>query len=360
VGRCFHATNPSRSPPAEPEVSCCTKSQVLDFNWPQQSGLSESVTDDGVIAILISVLNSMACKNKWRHKVGAVLPHEWVFGTFLLLTGLRLFAQGGAARGWSLVFWGCLLAGMGILFWAERNLTPWRWRVRLLFYPAAMGISFYAMGVAMPLLGNPGVDCLLLQWDRALLGETPAVTWEPWLKPWLEDLAMAGYLFFFYYLIAGPGHYCIRDVRLFRKCIVGLFTIYGLAFMGYTVLPAGGPLRWMTFKTPLHGPWLLDWTLKMVNDVSNCMDAFPSVHLAASLYLLLFDWQHWRRRFWWVLTPCLMLWLSTMYLRFHYFVDLLAGMVVALVGWWMAEKYEALTGNQPMLATEISDRKARP
>jgi hypothetical protein len=38
-------------------------------------------------------------------------------------------------------------------------------------------------------------------------------------------------------------------------------------------------------------------------------------------------------------------------------VDLLAGVVVALVGWWMAEQYEAATGNQPMFATKVNDRK---
>jgi membrane-associated phospholipid phosphatase len=305
----------------------------------------------------MSALNAMACKNTWRNKWGAVLPHEWVFGTFLFLTGLRLLVVGGAALGWSYVFLGCFAAGMGVFFWAESNLTPWRWRVRLLFYPAAMGISFYAMGVSVPLLGNPKVDWLLLGWDRALMHETPALAWEPWLKPWLEDLAMADYLFFFYYLIAGPGHYCIQNVRLFRKCIVGLFTIYGLAFMGYTVLPAGGPHRCLSFATPLHGPLLLDWTLKTVNVASNRVDVFPSVHVAVSLYLLLFDWQHWRRRFWWVLAPCLMLWFSAMYLRFHYFVDLLAGMLVALAGWWLAETYQASTAHQPMFASETKEQK---
>lgn len=302
--------------------------------------------------------NPAALGNKRWLGLGAVLPHEWVFGFFLLLTGWRLFAQGGAARSWSLLFWGCLLAGLGISFWAERNLTPWRWRMRLLFYPAAMGVSFYALQVAVPLIGDPKVDWLLLQWDRALIGETPAVTWEPWLKPWLEDLAMADYLFFFYYLIAGPGYYCLRNIRLFRKCIVGLFTMYGLAFMGYTVLPAGGPHRYLAFAAPLHGPLLLDWTLKTVNGGSNCVDVFPSVHLAASSYLLLFDWKHRRGRFWWVLGPCLMLWFSTLYLRFHYFVDLPAGVGVALFGWWMAEKYEASTGGKPMLAVEMNDRQA--
>jgi len=304
------------------------------------------------------MMNFKAGKIRWRHKLAAVLPHEWVFGTFLLLTGLRLFAAGGPARPWSFLFLGCLLAGIGIFFWSERNLSPWRWRVRLLFYPAAMGISFYAMGLAVPLLGNPMMDGLLLDWDRALLGETPAIAWEPWLRPWAEDLAMAGYLFFFYYLIAGPVVYCVRDLRLFRKCMVGLFTMYGLAFMGYTVLPAGGPHRWMMFQTPLHGPWLLDWTLKPVNLASNCLDVFPSVHLAATLYLLLFDWRHGRRRFWWYLLPCLILWFSTLYLRFHYFVDLLAGVAVALAGWWMAEAYEASTRGQPMSPPPVNDRKA--
>lgn len=272
-------------------------------------------------------------------KPEAVLPHEWVFGTFLLMTGVRLFAN-SAARSWSFVFFGCLAAAMILILWTERSPTPWRWRVRLSSYFVLMGIVFYAMRTAVPLLGNPRVDPLLQQWDRDLLGETPAVAWEAWLYPGLEDLAMAGYLFFFYYLLAGPGHYCFRDIHLFRKCIVGLFTLYGFAFMGYTVFPAGGPHYSMTFHTALHGPWLLDSTLSAVDRGSNTVDVFPSVHAAASLYLLLFDWQHWRRRFWWTLMPCMILWWSTLYLRFHYFVDLLAGVGVALIGWWVARKYE--------------------
>ena len=281
---------------------------------------------------------SLAYKDGWRLKAAAVLPHEWVFSTFLVVTGVRLFAD-SAARSWSAVFFACLAASILMVFWTERNPTPARWRVRLSFYYVAMGICFFSMRTAVPLLGTPRVDALLLQWDRDLLGETPAVAWQSGLHPWLEDVAMAGYLFIFYYLMAGPGHYCFRDIPTFRKCIVGLFTIYGIALLSYTVFPAGGPHLFMTFQTPLHGPFLLDPALKLVNRGSNAVDVFPSVHVAASLYLLLFDWRHWRRRFWWVLAPCAVLWLSTLYLRFHYFVDLLAGAAVALVGWWTAQKY---------------------
>jgi membrane-associated phospholipid phosphatase len=104
----------------------------------------------------------------------------------------------------------------------------------------------------------------------------------------------------------------------------------------------------MAFHTSLHGPWLLDWTLKPLNLGSNCVDAFPSVHMAASLYLLIFDWRHRRRRFWWFLAPCLVLWFSITYLRFHYFVDEFVGIVLALACWWLATAYAAATSGHPM------------
>src|SRR6201999_3461296 len=164
-----------------------------------------------------------------------------------------------------------------------------------------MGASFYALGAGIPLLGNTTADKLLLGWDRDLLGETPAVVLDRWLYPWLEDVSMAGDLFFFYYLLAGPAYFCFRNVAIFRKCIVGLFTMYGLAFTGYTLFPAGGPHHAMTFHTALHGPFLVDRTLSALNHGSNAVDVFPSVHVAATAYLLLFDWQYFRRRFWWLL-----------------------------------------------------------
>jgi len=49
---------------------------------------------------------------------------------------------------------------------------------------------------------------------------------------------------------------------------------------------------------------------------------------------------------------------STVYLRFHYVVDLLMGAVVALAGWWMPEKYEASTGSLQMLSSGLNNRQS--
>jgi membrane-associated phospholipid phosphatase len=44
------------------------------------------------------------------------------------------------------------------------------------------------------------------------------------------------------------------------------------------------------------------------------------------------------------------LWWSTLYLRFHYFVDLLAGVAVALIGVWTANRYAQASLEQPLEA----------
>ena len=72
---------------------------------------------------------------------------------------------------------------------------------------------------------------------------------------------------------------------------------------------------------------------------SNGVDAFPSIHVAVSLYLLAFDRMYYRRRFWRLLVPCVALWISTIYLRYHYAVDVIAGFAIAAIGLRVAALY---------------------
>ena len=59
--------------------------------------------------------------------------------------------------------------------------------------------------------------------------------------------------------------------------------------------------------------------------------AFPSLHAAVSLVALVYAWRHVRAWFWVLLPFALGLWVSTIYLRHHYVVDLLAGWALAPV-----------------------------
>jgi hypothetical protein len=277
----------------------------------------------------------MSSVNRWR-----VLPHEWAFGGFLAITAARLAIRVGFSDWHTWAFFafafGCVVA----VFGSGRSPGPIAWRARLLWYPCVMGLAFYALATAVPLLDVAQADTLLTYLDQAMLGLTPAIALSAIHLPWFTDLMVAAYLFFFYILLFGPGWYCVHDLVRFRACIVGLFTTYALGFMGYTLLPAGGPHLSMSHLPPLEGGWLTQTMLPMVNHGSNGVDVFPSIHCAASLYLLTFDFRHYRRRFWWLLLPCIALWISTVYLRYHYVIDLMGGVVIAAIGVSTAYLYE--------------------
>ncbi len=289
-----------------------------------------------VIAAAPSLGATAICGFSW-------LPHEIVFGAFLAITCARLGAELGLNHPFTLAFFGCMAGAAIVRSWARRDPTPLRWRIRLLYYPAAMGFAFFILEKAVPALGLSRVDGLLLKWDRALLGETPSIPYANWDSPWMNDWLMLAYLFFFYYLIAGPAYYCAYDLPRFRKCFAGLFTVYGLSLLAYTLLPAGGPHQFMSFPEPLEGGWVIGWTMAMIHSASNGVDVFPSVHFAVSFYLLVFDWWHRRRHFWWVVLPCAMMWFATVLLRFHYLVDLLGGLAAAIIGLAVASWYDRRT-----------------
>lgn len=272
----------------------------------------------------------------WRIRL---LPHEYAFSLFLALTWLRLVLRPGPAPLAAFVYLGCLIASATVILWSGRAPAPWLWRVRLLLYPAMMGLTFYLMPSVVTALGIPRADAMLVKWDSAWFGQNLNLAIQGWEPSWFTDALMVAYVFFFYYLIAGPAYYCIRDLPRFRQCFVGLFVIYALGFIGYTFLPAGGPHRFLTFDHPLNGGWIT-WTAKpILDDASNAVDAFPSIHVAASLYLLVFDRWYYRRRFWRLLIPCMALWVSTIYLRYHYCVDVAAGVIIAVIGLWVAACY---------------------
>ncbi|MEC8929562.1 MAG: phosphatase PAP2 family protein [Verrucomicrobiota bacterium] len=270
-------------------------------------------------------------------------PHEIVFFVFLALTWVRLvFAVGflHPASGTFLVY---LIALFGLVIWGQQRPSPFRWRVRLLLLASISVCAYFSLGAAVQaiydpagLAGNWRKDQLLYSWDRTAFSPFYFLMTSP-AHPFITDLFMGCYLFFFYYLLAGPLHHFTRDIEKFRLCLTGLFCVYGVGYIGYTMMPALGPGAYLNLPTR-EGGLLAHWGGTFIANRCNGVDVFPSIHFAATAFLLGFDWQHYRARFWRLLLPCIGLWISTVFLHYHYFVDLAAGLVVALVALWITHR----------------------
>ena len=267
-----------------------------------------------------------------------LLPHEGIFGLFLLVTWLRLVLAVGPLDRDALIYLVILLVNIAIIGWCWRRETTLRWQVRLWFYPVAMNTVFPLMGSAVLKITAHKFDAQLAALDHLLFGATLSERAQLLATPLLTEVLSFCYLLFFPYLVVSWFYYAKRGLPLQRKLMVGLFTIYGIGFLGYSWVPAGGPHLALAdnFTLPLTGWGITRLNAYVVANGSNGVDVFPSLHCAISCFLLFFDRQHarWRHRLY--LVPCCGLWFATIYLRYHYFTDVVAGFALATFALWVA------------------------
>lgn len=281
-------------------------------------------------------------------RLSRLLPHECFFGAFLVILWLRLLWAAGPFDGDSLLFSGSILSFGGTIAWCEAKESKMRWMVRLWLPVVVMNVVFLNMKSSVPKVMPWKFDGLLAAVDQACFGMLLSERSEAFATPMLTEILSFCYVLFFPYLFIAICHYTYRGVPLLRRLMVGLMTIYGLGFLGYSIVPAGGPHLAFpdVFDGPLTGFAVTRFNASIVAAGSNGVDVFPSLHCAVSFYLLMFDRLHARWRFWLHLVPCCGIWVATIYLRYHYAADLVAGFALAAFALRLPERWGGTSPNQ--------------
>ncbi len=258
--------------------------------------------------------------------------HELCFGLFLFLTWLRLTVHVGVLNIHSLLYFFLftLALFLAAASWGQEQSQCWM-RIRLLFYPLVMNLTYMEMRISVPLINDWQADAALQRVDRMLIGENLSLRLETFVNPALTEVMSFCYVLFMPYLFLSLLWYFLGDLKLLRLFYSGIFSVYGLGFIGYSLLPALGPYLAMAsqFSVPLSGWFFTSLCSKMVVTGSNHVDVFPSLHCAVSSFMLFFDRRHKPWRYYVYLLPCIGLWISTIYLRYHYFIDLAVGFTLS-------------------------------
>ncbi|HEU4452189.1 MAG TPA: 1-acyl-sn-glycerol-3-phosphate acyltransferase, partial [Longimicrobium sp.] len=116
--------------------------------------------------------------------------------------------------------------------------------------------------------------------------------------------------------------------------ITGFAILYALSFLGYLFLPARGPIVHLAeqFATPLAGGRMHALVVESIDRLGGPHGAFPSLHLGASFLAMWFDLRHRNTLRGLIYLPLvLLIAAATIILRYHYVVDLIAGVALALL-----------------------------
>jgi membrane-associated phospholipid phosphatase len=197
---------------------------------------------------------------------------------------------------------------------------------------------------------QPDVDPRLIQIDISIFGVEPTLWMQRWIVPWLTDVLSLAYLSYYFLpvVLILVLYLKRRTAELDRSVFVLVFGYY-VSFIGYILFPAVGPRYAMThlYSVPLEGSFITDFVRDTLNALEhNKRDCMPSGHTQIVLIVLYLAYRYEKFLFYLFLPVVCGLILSTVYLRYHYVIDLMVGMTLAIlcmiVGpllhrWWSSE-----------------------
>lgn len=196
---------------------------------------------------------------------------------------------------------------------------------------------------------NPhDVHDALVALDQWLFGVQLCVWSERFITPGRTELMSFFYWNFFWIALANSlTLLALGRWRAFRAVTFAVVTCFFLGYALYVLFPAAPPRLVLRpqFSVTLQGypagfARLGEQALSLLPVDSRA--AFPSLHAAVSLVALIMAWRYLRTWFYVLLPFVLGLWASTIYLRHHYAVDLLAGWALAPLAVWMAPRLDRL------------------
>lgn len=151
---------------------------------------------------------------------------------------------------------------------------------------------------------------------------------------WLSEFLSFCY-FSFYFLIIGSALFFFfsRNSILTKNYFFGLMLMYFWGFIGYFSIPAAGPYAAFPsdFSYPVHFGSMTLFLTDLVDKGITGMDVFPSLHTGITLYIVGFFYFSGYRKIAYCLLPILIgLILATVYLHYHYGIDVIVGTLLAL------------------------------
>ncbi len=194
-------------------------------------------------------------------------------------------------------------------------------------------------------------DRWLIEFDYSLAGVHPSVWFARFASPALNDFMQFAYMTYFLYLVILPAIlYSQRERLAYWTVMVSTALAHYSVYVIAVLLPVESPYYSLDSlqSNPLAGG-ACTAVINLIEHFGRVHGAaFPSAHVAGSMVAILASWRYRRWLFWVCLPFFASMCVATVYGRYHYVADVLAGIVVGgvafLVGSWLMQRKRALPG----------------
>jgi PAP2 superfamily len=206
-------------------------------------------------------------------------------------------------------------------------------------------LSYFFLAKMLPIVNPTTLDGGLYRLDLHLFGFEPAVVMDQLVTPITTEWFSFFYFGYFFLLAIHvvPLLLFSRSPRILSEFALGMLLTFCVGHLVYMLVPGYGPHQSLAghFHHELpHGMWR-DMVMAMVAEGGAQLDIFPSLHTGAPAFIVLFSLRHRDKlpfRYSWPVAAffAFNIMVATMFLRWHYVIDVVAGLAVATLAFMTA------------------------
>ena len=203
---------------------------------------------------------------------------------------------------------------------------------------ATLLASFFQLREILPAVSPWADDARIYAFDLHVFGFEPSVWLDRFVSP--STTEWFAFFYFFYFLVLTlhvlPMLFWERDDEVLSRFAVGILLVFLPAHLLYMIVPGWGPYWYLkgTFQHELQGGTFWQLVREAVDAGGAQKDIFPSLHTAVPTFLAIFSFRHRALipfKFTWPIVAAFATQIigATMFLRWHYLVDVVAGLILA-------------------------------
>jgi membrane-associated phospholipid phosphatase len=225
------------------------------------------------------------------------------------------------------------VAAIAVLWVEVKRPNAWSWGFRHWYALPYVAACYKVMAVLIPAIRTTDADQWLADLDFRLWGAHPTVWLERISSPVLTEAVQICYSLFIPAVLLIPFLIWRRrryaDFRYYAYLIALGFLV---SYVGYLLVPARGPRFLLRGEQtiPLAGMWFFDFLQQFLDRLESAhYDCFPSGHTELTMIAWWGSRLISKRLFLVYSAYTVSIVFATVYLRYHYTVDVLAGILTA-------------------------------
>ena len=199
-------------------------------------------------------------------------------------------------------------------------------------------LSYFQLRQILPAVRTDALDANIFAFDLRVFGVEPSLWFDRFVNP--STVEWFAFFYFGYFFILSfhclPMLFNAQSRFRIAHFALGMTFVYGIGQTIYMLVPGWGPYRYLAgqFVHPIEGGLFWHLVKATVDGAGAQKDIFPSLHTAGPTYFAVFSYLHRRAlpyRYTWpfVAFAATQIILATMFLRWHYVIDIFAGLTLA-------------------------------